>query len=74
MLTRNLISILSISPPIKSTIFSPCFKINASSSSTVENVLTSYKILLQLSECTQINDKIELPEEVDLSPAYLSKI
>lgn len=40
-LTLNFISILSISPPIKSTMFSPCFSRKASSSSIVWKVLIS---------------------------------
>lgn len=43
MLTLSFISILSISPPIKSTMFSPCFNRNASSSSIVWKDFTSWK-------------------------------
>lgn len=42
-LTLSFISIRSISPPIRSTILSPCFSRNASSSSMVVNSLISLK-------------------------------
>lgn len=40
--TLNFISILSISPPIRSTIFSPCFSMNVSTSSIVSKFFISY--------------------------------
>lgn len=76
--TRNLISIRSISPPIRSTIFSPCSKINASNSSTVLNCFTSYRISNKRDKCCLVYIALKcifprIPTSSNLFKSCLSK-